>query len=316
LFEKGFVTQTYLETDELTLKRKQVTLEQTNNTKSLYIQYEFPKQAEKLVSAYIQALWKYIRIQKVAKSRLAQAEAKLNSAKAQFALELRKKKELEEQIAKCTIRATKPGLVVYGGGEDRFMQDRIQEGAIVRERQVIITIPDTSVMRVRTKIHESNIKRVAPGQRAKIKVDAFPEKELFGTVEKVSVLPNAQNRWLNPDLKVYDTFVVIEGTHPWLKPGMTAQVEIIVAELDNVLYIPLQCVVNIDGRQACYVQKGDKIELRFITVGDYNDSFIEVKDGLKEGEMVLLRSPTTSLNAPVEKRKPNRENEEKDHSHP
>lgn len=294
LFEKAFVTQTDLETDELALKRKQVTLEQSNTNKSLYIQYEFPKQAERLVAGYIQALWKYIRIQKVAKSRLAQAEAKLNSAKAQFALESRKKRELEEQIAKCTIRATKPGLVVYGGGDDRFMQDRIQEGATVRERQVIITIPDTSVMRVRTKIHESNIKRIKPGQRARIRVDAYPEEELNGVVEKVGVLPNAQNRWLNPDLKVYDTFVLIDGTHPWLKPGMTAQVEIIVAELEDVLYVPLQCIVNIEGKQACYVQKGNTVELRFVKTGEYNESLIEVKEGLKEGELVLLQSPQTS----------------------
>ncbi len=311
LYEKAFVTQTDLETDELTLKRKQVALEQSNNNKSLYIQYEFPKQAERLVAAYIQALWKYIRIQKLAKSRLAQAEAKLNSAKAQFTLESRKKREIEEQIEKCTIRATKPGLVVYGGSDDRFMQDRIQEGATVRERQIIITIPDTTVMRVRTKIHESNIKRIMPGQKARIRVDAYPEEELFGTVEKVSVLPNAQNRWLNPDLKVYDTFVVIEGTHPWLKPGMTAQVEIIVSELNNVLYIPLQSVINIDGKQACYVQKGDKTELRFITTGEYSDSFIEVKDGLKEGEMVLLRYPTESTGAPSEKPRKNDESRKK-----
>ncbi|MCX8064099.1 MAG: efflux RND transporter periplasmic adaptor subunit [Candidatus Hydrogenedentes bacterium] len=301
LFEKAFVTQTDLETDELTLKRKQVALEQANTNKSLYIQYEFPKQAEKLVSAYIQALWKYLRIQKVARSRLAQAEAKLNSAKAQFALESRKKKELEEQIAKCTIRATKPGLVVYGGGEDRFMQDRIQEGASVRERQVIITIPDTSVMRVRTKVHESNIKRIKPGQKARIRVDAYPEEELTGTVEKVGVLPNAQNRWLNPDLKVYDTFVVISGTYPWLKPGMTAQVEIVVAELENVLYVPIQSVFNIDGEQACYVQKGDTIELRFVKTGEYNESLIEIKEGLKEGESVLLQSPHTSTPSSDEK---------------
>lgn len=297
LFEKAFVTQTDLETDELTLKRKQVTLEQANTNKSLFIQYEFPKQAERLVAEYIEAVWKYIRIQKLAKSRLAQTEANLNSAKAQFALESRKKRELEEQIEKCTIRATKPGLVVYGGEEDRFMQERIQEGASIRERQIIITIPDTSIMQVRSKIHESNIKRVKQGQKVKIRVDAFPDELLTGTVEKVAVLPNAQNRWLNPDLKVYDTFIIIDGTHSWLKPGMTAQVEIQVAELKDVLYIPLQSVFNVDNQQVCYVQKGNEIEMRIVKTGEFNESFIEIKEGLKEGEKVLLYTPGQSIPA-------------------
>lgn len=300
LFEKAFVTQTDLETDELTLKRKQVALEQSNTNKSLFIQYEFPKQAERLVSEYIEAVWKYIRIQKLAKSRLAQTEANLNSAKAQFALESRKKRELEEQIEKCTIRATKPGLVVYGGEEDRFMQERIQEGTSVRERQIIITIPDTSVMQVRSKIHESNIKRVKQGQKVRIRVDAFPDELLTGTVEKVAVLPNAQNRWLNPDLKVYDTFIIIDGTHSWLKPGMTAQVEIQVAELKDVLYVPLQSVFNIDNQQVCYVQKGNEIEMRIVKTGEFNESFIEVKEGLKEGEKVLLYTPGQSIPARTE----------------
>jgi len=295
LFEKAFVTQTDLETDELTLKRKQVALDQANTNKSLFIQYEFPKQAEKLVTQYIEEVWKYIRIQKLAKSRLAQTEANLNSAKAQFALQSRKKRELEEQIEKCTIRATKPGLVVYGGEEDRFMQEQIKEGTSVRERQIIITIPDTSVMQVRSKIHESNIKRVKQGQKVRIRVDAFPDELLTGTVDKVAVLPNAQNRWLNPDLKVYDTFIIIDGTHPWLKPGMTAQVEIQVAELKDVLYVPLQSVFNIENQQVCYVQKGNEIEMRVVKTGEFNESFIEIKEGLKEGEKVLLYTPGQSI---------------------
>ncbi len=303
LFEKAFVTQTDLETDELTLKRKQVALEQANTNKSLFIQYEFPKQAERLVAEYIEAVWKYIRIQKLAKSRLAQTEANLNSAKAQFALESRKKRELDEQIQKCKIRATKPGLVVYGGEEDRFMQERIQEGTSVRERQIIITIPDTSVMQVRSKVHESNIKRVKPGQKVRIRVDAFPEESLTGTVDKVAVLPNAQNRWLNPDLKVYDTFIIIDGKYPWLKPGMTAQVEIRVAELKNVLYVPLQSIFNVDNQQVCYVQKGNEVEMRMVKTGEFNESFIEIKEGLNENEKVLLYTPGQSIQArPKEKK--------------
>ncbi|HOV32129.1 MAG TPA: efflux RND transporter periplasmic adaptor subunit [Candidatus Hydrogenedens sp.] len=298
LFEKGFVTQTDLETDELVLKRKQVSLEQANTTKSLFMRYEFPKQAEKLVAEYIEAVWKLVRLQKVARSRLAQSDANLSSAKAQFALESRKKREVDEQIEKCTIRATKPGLVVYGGNEDRFfMQEQIKEGTTVRERQIIITIPNTNVMQVRTKIHESNIKRVKQGQKVKIRVDAFPEELLTGAVEKVSVLPNAQNRWMNPDLKVYDTFITIEGNYSWLKPGMTAQAEILVANIENVLYVPLQSVFNVDNQQVCYVQKGNNIEMRVVKTGEFNDSFVEIKEGLEEGEKVLLYIPGQSISA-------------------
>ena len=68
-------------------------------------------------------------------------------------------------------------------------QDPIREGATVRERQSIITIPDMTRMSVSVKIHESYIKKIKKGQKARITVDAFPDSVLDGEVTKVGVLP-------------------------------------------------------------------------------------------------------------------------------
>jgi multidrug efflux pump subunit AcrA (membrane-fusion protein) len=96
---------------------------------------------------------------------------------------------------------------------------------------------------------------------------------------------------MNPDLKVYDTRVVIDGTSDWIKPGMSAEVEIIVAQLSEVLYIPLQAVNNENGEQVCYVAGLTGNARRVIKTGEFNDSFIEVKSGLEPGDRVLLRAP-------------------------
>jgi RND family efflux transporter MFP subunit len=185
-------------------------------------------------------------------------------------------------------------LVVYGGSDERFYyggDERIREGATVRERQSIITIPDMSHMSVKVAIHESYIKKVKRGQKARITVDAFADKELHGEVSKVGVLPDSQNRWMNPDLKVYITTISVDGTHDWLKPGMTAKVEIQVGHLDNVVHVPVQAVTPIDGRQYCHVVGGSNPGRREVQTGEFNDDFIEIRTGLKEGERVLLRQP-------------------------
>ena len=131
------------------------------------------------------------RARKAAVSKLAQAEAKLKSAQAQYNVQLRQRKELNEQLEKCIIKAKKPGLVVYGGGRDDMYyygdQERIREGATVRERQAIITIPDMTKMAVNVKIHESYIKKIKKGQKARITVDAFPDQVLEGEITKVGV---------------------------------------------------------------------------------------------------------------------------------
>jgi HlyD family secretion protein len=235
------------------------------------------------------------KARRVAISRLAQAKAKLKSAQGQFEVQSRQRRDLNEQLDKCTIVAKKTGLVVYGSGREDMMyyggEERIREGASVRERQAIITIPDMTRMAVNVKIHESYIKKVRKGLKARITVDAFPETVLVGEVTKVGVLPDSQNRWMNPDLKVYLTTISIEGTHEWTKPGMSAKVEILVNHLDDVVHVPVQAVSPDGGKQVCYVVRGLKPERREVEVGEFNDEFIEIKNGLKEGERVLLRRP-------------------------
>ncbi len=292
LFDRGFVTKNELENDQLALQRRRISTQSAITSKDLYIKYEFPKQAEKLLSDYEEALRKLQRAMRTASAKLAQAKARLNSAEARYELQKRRRKELAEQIAKCVIKAKRSGLVVYGSNQQWWRNEqRIEEGATVRERQVIITIPDTTLMEVNVKVHESVVKKVKKGQRARIRVDAFPDEVLEGRVEKISVLPDSQNRWMSPDLKVYGTTILVEGTHAFLKPGMSAEAEIIIDTLKDVLQVPLQAVSPNKGEQVCYVLKGNTPERRVVETGQFNDTFVEIVKGLEEGETVLLRVP-------------------------
>src|SRR5438094_10263441 len=209
------------------------------------------------------------------------------------------------------MQGKKGGLVVYGGSRDDMVyyggEERIREGATVRERQAIITIPDMTRMAVNVKIHESYIKTVKKGQKARITVDAFPDTVLTGEVTKVGVLPDSGNRWMNPDMKVYLTAITIDGNYDWVKPGMSAKVEILVNKLDDCVYVPVQAVAPDNGKQVCYVSNGLRQERREVQIGQFNDAFIEVKSGLKEGERVLLRSPAAPESAEPTQTKPDKQ---------
>lgn len=295
LSDRGFVTKIDLQRDEIAYENSRLKVQTAETARSLFLKYEFVKAAEEFLSKYAEAAREFDRARKTAVSKLAQAEAKLKSAQAQYNVQLRQRKELNEQLEKCLIKAKKPGLVVYGGARDDMMyyggEERIREGASVRERQAIITIPDMTKMSVNVKIHESYIKKIKKGQKARITVDAFPDEVLDGEVTKVGVLPDSQNRWMNPDMKVYLTQITIEGTHDWVKPGMSAKVEILVDRLADVVYVPIQAVTPSEGKQFATVVGGFKAERREIEIGQFNDEFIEINKGLKEGEKVLLRAP-------------------------
>jgi len=60
-----------------------------------------------------------------------------------------------------------------------------------------------------------------------------------------------------------------------------------------VVYVPVQAVSPLEGKQVCHVANGRKPECRTVEIGEFNDEFIEIKNGLKEGERVLLRAVET-----------------------
>ena len=293
LFDKQFVAKNELVKDQLALDSAELKVQTAETASALFLKYDFSKTAEKSLTDYTEAVRELDKARRVAISKLAQAQAKLKSAQGQYEVQTRQRKDSKEQLEKCMIRAQKSGLVVYGGSGENYYgnQEPIREGATVRERQAIITIPDMTRMSVSVKIHESYIKKIKKGQKARITVDAFPDTVLTGEITKVGVLPDSQNRWMNPDLKVYNTTIAIDGTYDWVKPGMSAKVEVLVNKLNDVVYVPVQAVTPNDGKQICYVAGTFKPEQREVEVGDFNDEFIEIKKGLKEGERVLLRSP-------------------------
>ena len=294
LFEKEFVTKTQLDNDQMGFNRKVIARESAGTSHELFIKYEFPKQAQLLLSNYEEFLRKLERTKKLALSKTAQAEAKRNSAEARHKLQTRKRDDLLEQIEKCVIHAPCTGLVVYGTGENDYHGETIEEGATVRERQVMLTIPDTSVMAVRVQVHESFVKKVKPGQPARVRVDAYPKEQLTGTVFRIAVLPDAQNRWLNPDLKVYSTNIHIDGEYDWLKPGMTAEAEIVVDVIEDAVQVPVYAVSLEKEETVCYVQGLFGVERRSVKTGEFNISFIQILEGLEPNESVLLLAPSTS----------------------
>ncbi|HEY1081413.1 MAG TPA: efflux RND transporter periplasmic adaptor subunit, partial [Prosthecobacter sp.] len=161
----------------------------------------------------------------------------------------------------------------------------------VRFRQTVLTIPNMSQMGVHVNIHESQVKKVHIGQPALIRVDAEPGKVLEGRVAELAVLPDSSSSRYTPNLKVYPATIHIMGTHPWMKPGMNAKVEIVVDQLADVLFVPVQSIEVENDHHYCYVNAGGSLERRPVETGLFNDEFIEVRTGLQPGDLVALSLP-------------------------
>ncbi len=211
--------------------------------------------------------------------------------KATYNLEQSKLEKLEKQITKCKIYAPNDGLIVYGNDANNFRgnnQPQIQEGATVIQRQKIFSLPDIYNMQVNTKVHESMIDRVDVGQNSRIKVDAFAGETLTGKVKTVQPLPDPSS-FFSSDIKVYTTLVAIDQKMASLRPGMTAEVTILIDTLDNVLCVPVTAILPLKGKDYVYaILPNGRTERREVKLGATNDILIELKEGVKEGESVAM----------------------------
>lgn len=295
LRERDFITQATLDNEEVNLKKAELSVQTKETELDLFLDYEFPKEAQKMLSNYEEALLDLIRSKRSAMATMSKAYARYRTYKRRYELELKKRKDLEEQLKSCIIRAEKTGLVAYGGANDNYYTSRyyesISEGATLKYGQPIITIPDMSKLGVDVNIHESHIKKVSLDQEVLITAESVPDKLLEGRISKVAVLPDSNASRYNPSLKVYPATVAISGNNDFLKPGMSAKVEILVDELKDVAFIPVQAVHTEDDEHFVFLKKGNSFDRHVVTIGQHNDQFIEIQKGLQEGQVVALAMP-------------------------
>ncbi len=173
-----------------------------------------------------------------------------------------------------------------------FTPGMLEEGIMVRQRQELIRLPDVSKMLAEVKIEEARISQVRAGMTAYLAVQNLPGRRFQGTVRHVGLLPDAQSSWLNPDKKLFATDVLVDEQLPILKPGVTANIEIVITNLTKVLSVPIQTVARQNGQRVCLVKRGARVTPVPVTTGWFNDIFIEITSGLKEGDLVLLAPDT------------------------
>jgi HlyD family secretion protein len=230
----------------------------------------------------------------------------LNAARAKRAAEEERTKmdaarrdQAKEELEYCIIRAERSGMVIHPSAEAWKNTPQIEEGATVHKDQVLLLIPDLSKMQVKVGIHESIIERIKPGMGARI---TLPDKTLDGEVSSVASVTKPAGWWTGNVVK-YDTIIELPS-EDGLKPGMSAEVEVIMDRHEDVLMIPVAAVVETDEGDFCWVKTDDGVKRRSLVLGDTDDSFLVVRAGVKEGDAVVLNPLAVVEEAQSAVRKP------------
>jgi len=153
----------------------------------------------------------------------------------------------------------------------------------------LIELPDLSEMRAEVKINEVDVSKVLPGQRVEIKPDAYSDSLYTGKVESVANL--AQNKDYKSKIKIFPVQIRISGQSKTLLPGLTVSCKIIVSEIPEVLYVPLESLFREQGLEYVYIKSGSGFKRRDIKTGAINTDFAIVKEGLEENDQIALSDP-------------------------
>jgi HlyD family secretion protein len=293
LLDEGFKTRSQANADELEHQEAQIELDLAKGDMRLLERFTFRRKNTELKSAVRQKVFALAKTKHNAASNTVDAEASLNAKGAAFKRAQQRLEKIVDQIQKCRIVAPVDGMVVYATSNEPAWRgvEPLDEGTEVRERQKLIRLPTTQKMQSDVKIHESMLKKVRVGQTARITTDAQAGRVFAGRVAKIAVLPDAQNRWMNPDLKVYNGQIEIVGDASGMRPGYSCRTEIIVEEHENVMFVPIQCVLRVDGEPTVYLPGPNGPQPRQIEIGLDNNTMTHVKSGLQAGDRVLLNPP-------------------------
>jgi multidrug resistance efflux pump len=273
LHKRGFISKQQLDGDEISVLRARNALELAE--KKLDVLLNITKEKN------------LIQLQ----SDIDAARAELSNKQEELEIETQEQRDIEKQIANCRI-VVPPGVsgeVVYAKEMDRRGGTEwvLEPGAQVRERQVLIKLPDRSRMEAKALINEQSIASIQPGMPARVKVDALPGKELTGVVTKVNQY--AENAgWFSSSVREYAAYIRIIDPPKELIPGMNASVTIQTKYERNVLQAPLQCIYAVNDQQFVLRKNGDSWETVEVQVEADNSQTVWITSGLNEGDQLVM----------------------------
>jgi multidrug resistance efflux pump len=275
MLKKGFRSQFQVNADLLARDQAEISLKDARGMLERLTKHTGPKIIKSLEA----------NVQAIRADKLMQDAA--------FSLESQRLERIRRNIRNCIVKAPRDGIVVYVNQTNRWGQITapIDQGVGVRQGQPIINLPDPLHMRVKARINESKVNLVHTGQIASIVVDAFPQQPLRGHVAEITAINVPLNA---SDVRVYYANIDIEKGFDELRPGLSAEVNIMIDRQPNVTRVPLEAVRWAGGQS--YVALFDRSRQQAgtnpwhwlpVQLGASDTHYAEVMSGLEAEDRIV-----------------------------
>ena len=236
------------------------------------------------------------------------SEELLESANAQYEISKAQHQAILFQIeqAQASLSSTLDTLskTIYNSPIDGIITSlRVEEGEIAmigtmnNPGTILMTIADLSVMEVEVEVDETDVIGVEIGHRAEVRVDALPDKTIEGKVTEIGSSA-LQQTTASQESKDFKVIITLENPPKSLKPGLSASADIITAEKQDVLAVPISALVlrekeeenskNDEQEEGVYVVENSRVKFFPVEKGIMGEMMIEIISGLEEGQEIVV----------------------------
>ncbi|HEY6066581.1 MAG TPA: efflux RND transporter periplasmic adaptor subunit, partial [Thermoanaerobaculia bacterium] len=217
---------------------------------------------------------------------VAQAEAAVGLAAIRLEESNRQIAEAQTRIGWCTVTARAPGLAVHSELFDRAGERRkIRVGDSVWGGTTVVTLPELTRMTINGRVPEPEMHHLAAGLPVKVTLDAFPERNLTGVLRFIGSVGASEKN----ESRSFPVTISLDEADPAFRPGMVARCSIRGRRISDALFIPVEAVqTDESGTFARVSSPFGAARRRRIVLGRATSQFVEVREGLSEGERVSI----------------------------
>jgi len=268
-------------------------LKNARNSLKVFRRYDHPNRLRQLHNAEEQAELQLMRVRVSNESNRVQMQRTVENLRKRMENNRIETKKQRGYLEQMQLVAPVDGVVLYGSSDQRRYgaQQELKLGMDVWVGMVLLTIPDMSNLVVEFDLPELYRSRVKVGDVVMVTPDSLPDLKLSGKVETIATLPVNLIFWDSTSPKVYKSRVALDAQNPALVNGMSVKIEIVTKVVHDALYVPVEAVFEAKSRFFVYRQEPGGPKEVTVTLGDANDTFVQILEGLEEGDKVCLYRP-------------------------
>lgn len=288
---KGFLNAIELKQAQKRLEEEKDAYEMAKMQYESYGKHVYPMQLKKAETHVKRALINQEEVAKTGIYKIARSLAVLEQNRQSLMDLTYQLKEAEKELSQTEIKAPAPGMVVHREEYRAGQRRKPRVGDILVKNQPLIDLPDLTTMVVKTRVREVDLHKIEIGKLTTIEVDAYPHLVFKGHVTSIGILA-LPDHGRSSEEKYFEVRVLLDASDSHLRPGMTTRVVIHSDEGKNLPSLPIHAIFADDKKTYCYqkTEKGNYIK-KVIQTGLSNEQWIEVAEGLEEGDCIALTHP-------------------------